>query len=231
MNVTAIVPSAGTGERMQHSRKKPYINLMGKPILSHTLEVLDRVPSIEHIIILVYAGEEQFCRDAVVDKTALRTEVTVTAGGATRQESVYRGIRHLPKQCDTVLIHDGARPFITPELIRDGLDAVQTQQALTMGVPVKDTITRVSSENLTITETPPRKTLYRVQTPQMFQRDLIEKAHNQALQDGFTGTDDASLVQRLGIPVHMHMGSYDNIKITTPEDLLFAEAILKGRQS
>ncbi len=230
MNVTAIVPSAGTGERMKERVKKPYISLLGQPVLAHTLKVLNSISAVSRIIVPVYPGEESFCENEVVQNLSLSTEVKILAGGAARQESVRRALGYLLDSCDIVLIHDGARPLITETMIESCLEATKTRRATTMGVPVKDTITMVSGDDQTVTKTLPRHSLYAIQTPQTFERDLIVKAHQSALQDGFTGTDDASLVERIGIPVTVIMGSFSNIKITTKEDLLFAEAMLRDRR-
>jgi len=228
MKVTAIVPSAGTGERIQHRLKKPYISLLGQPILAHTLKVLNSVSAINQIIVPVYPGEENFCEKEVVKKMSLTTEVKIVAGGETRQESVRKALGFLPGGCDIVLIHDSARPLISRSMIKDSIEATKTKRATAMGVPVKDTITIVSKDDQTIAKTLARDSLYLIQTPQTFERDLIVNAHQIALHDGFKGTDDASLVERLGIPVTVITGSYTNIKITTKEDLLSAEAIMRN---
>jgi len=214
---------------MQNGVKKPYIKLMGKPILTHTLEVLYSIADIDSIIIPVFPGEEPFCEKEVIQQLLPGKRSVVIAGGETRQESVGRSLEHVPENCDIVLIHDGARPLISPRMIEHAIDATEKHGATTMGVPVKDTITMVSRTSHTITETLARDSLYSIQTPQTFRRDVIVEAHQKARQDCFAGTDDASLVERIGIPVKVIMGAYTNIKITTAEDLLFAEAILQGR--
>lgn len=230
MNVSAIVPSAGIGKRMQHGLKKPYIRLLGQPVLAHTLSVLQSVPDINRIIVPVYPGEEDFCRTEVIEKLSQATDFKIVAGGNTRQESVRNALEFVAGSCDIVLVHDGARPFISEGLIRDVIKATEIKSAVTTGVPAKDTVTMVSGDDQTIIKTLPRQTLYLIQTPQCFMRDIIVKAHSSALHDGFCGTDDASLVARLQIPVTVIPGSYTNIKITTRDDLLFAEAIMGGRK-
>jgi 2-C-methyl-D-erythritol 4-phosphate cytidylyltransferase len=225
MHVTAIVPSAGSGERMHTARRKPYIELAGIPLLARTLAVLDRVEAIRQIIIPVFPGEEPVCRREVLDRQACTAEIILIAGGTSRQESVGNALAHLSRECTTVVIHDGARPLITPELIRRGLAQAAVSRAITFGVPVKDTIAAV--EDRTIIEIMPRERLVSIQTPQIFERDLIVEAHRTARQDGFAGTDDASLVLRMGVPVCVLPGSYANIKITTSEDLVVAGALLE----
>ncbi|MCP4717059.1 MAG: 2-C-methyl-D-erythritol 4-phosphate cytidylyltransferase [Deltaproteobacteria bacterium] len=229
MNVTAIVPAAGTGRRMGEGEKKPYILLLGKPILIRTLEVLAGLAAIRHIVIPVFPGEEQRCRDELGGYLTPAVRVSVTAGGQTRQESVGKALALVEDNTELVLVHDGARPLVPAELIEQALEQAQRLGAATLGVPVKDTTVRVAGTDMQITETLPRRQLYAVQTPQVFKRELIVKAHRSARQEGFSGTDDASLVQRLGNAVTIVPGTYDNIKITTPEDLLIAESILRRR--
>ena len=231
MKVTAIVPAAGTGERMQCGVKKPYIELCCRPILSYTLQVVGKDPSIDRIVVPVYPGEEECCRKQIVAPLDLAAEVIIIAGGRVRQESVSKALVHVSSSCDEVLIHDGARPLVTDDLIARAISETHTKQATTLGVPVKDSITRASHEHGTIIETLNRNGLFAVQTPQTFLRDIIMEAHRAAAQDGFAGTDDASLVERIGIPVTILPGAYTNIKITTFEDLLFAEAVLAGRNA
>jgi len=229
MNVTAIVPAAGTGQRMGHRLKKPYIALQGVPILVHTLCVLDREPSISRIVIPVYPGEEERCEQEVLGMFKARAAISIIAGGARRQDSVRHALALVPGDSDVVLVHDGARPLVSPGLIEKAVLRALTNSAVTLAVPVKDTITMVCRDNMTISRTPPRDELYVIQTPQAFLREVICEAHRKALADGFQGTDDASLVERLGVPVSVIPGSYENIKITTAEDLVVAEAIMKGR--
>ena len=140
-----------------------------------------------------------------------------------------RALDHLPEKCDIVLIHDGARPLISPRMVEQAIVSTEKEGATTMGVPVKDTITMVSGTSHTITETLPRDSLYSIQTPQTFRRDVIVEAHQKARQEGFSGTDDASLVERIGIPVKVIMGAYTNIKITTDEDLFLLKQYFRER--
>ncbi len=228
MSVTAIVPAAGSGERMRSRLKKPYISLLGQPILLHTLKILDTVSDISHIIVPVYPGEEDLCQQQVMSRLSLRADIDIIAGGETRQESVRNALSRVADSCELVLIHDGARPLVSRPLIEECTAAAQSKQAATAAVPAKDTITMVSSADQTITKSLLRDSLYIIQTPQVFKKELIVAAHQSALDDGYKGTDDASLVERLGIPVTVIMGSYTNIKITTREDLLFAETLLKN---
>ena len=230
MRVTAIVPAAGAGDRMQHKLKKPYISLLGQPILVHTLRVLSGVPAIHEIIVTVYPGEESFCEKEIIQALQAGTSITVVAGGRQRQDSVRNALAHVSESSDMVLIHDGARPLITRALINNAIRAMRGEKAATLAVPVKDTIAMVAKDDMIIARTLPRDSLYIIQTPQIFTKKIILEAHRKAFAEGFQGTDDASLVEHLGLPVAVIMGSYENIKITTQEDLLLAEALMKGRQ-
>lgn len=229
MNVTAIVPAAGTGERMLHRLKKNYISLLGQPILSRTLQALDSVASIRQMIVAVYPGEEQLCRQEVLADLRLRAAVQLVAGGATRQQSVRNALDLVPDSADIVVIHDGARPLVSSSLIEEVIAAAGRRRAATAAAAVKDTMAMISRESSAITQALPREQLCIIQTPQAFERALLVRAHEQARLDGFQGTDDASLVLRLGIPVAAVDGSYANIKITTQDDLMLAELILKER--
>jgi len=216
---------------MAQRLKKPYISLLGEPILAHTLRVLDSVAAIALIVVPVFPGEETFCEEEVIKKISLTTPVSVIAGGGARQDSVRNALERVSDHTGMVLIHDGARPLITPSMIESALEATSAKRATTMGVPVKDTTVMVSRDDCSIHKALPRDRLFAIQTPQTFEKELILTAHQKAAQDGFTGTDDAGLVQRLGVPVTVIPGSYRNIKITTADDLLVAEAILSSRQT
>ena len=228
MKNIALIPAAGSGARMGSTIKKPYLLLAGRPLLYHTLAAFDRAPSIDRIIIAVAPGEEACCETEVVRKNSFNKIITVIAGGDVRQESVRRLLEQVPEETSLVLIHDGARPLITVDLIERVLAETKKWRATVAAVPVKDTI-QVTDEAGFVQQTLPREQLWSIQTPQTFALQLIREAHAQALQDGFVGTDEGSLVQRLGKPVKIIMGAYDNIKVTTPEDLIVAEALLKSR--
>lgn len=226
MKAAAIIPAAGSGERMGSSVKKPYILLHGIPLLAHTLRVFAQAPDIAELIVTVSPGQEDFCRKQVVQACAIAKPVTVVAGGNRRQDSVRHGLAAVSGAVDLVMIHDGARPCITVQMICSALELTTRKRATTMAVPAKDTAAMVEQGTAVIQQTLDRDRLYLIQTPQTFERELICEAHRRAYAEGFAGTDDASLVERLGVPVSVIMGSYANIKITTQEDLLFAEALL-----
>jgi len=231
MNVVAIVPAAGSGVRMQHASKKPYIELQGRTILGHTLSALNQAEHITSIVIAVSPGDEDLCRQHVVSGLQLRPEISIIAGGEHRQDSVLHALDVLPSTCDIVLIHDGARPFISPEIIEETAGAAFRCGAATAAVPVKDTIMQL--EEVASTDPVPleRQKLYAIQTPQAFQPDIILAAHAHARGKTMQATDDASLVRYMGLPVAITQGSYENIKITTAGDLVYAAAILQERSS
>lgn len=223
-----VIPAAGSGSRMRAGVNKQYLLLDERPILAHTVEVFAHHPRIDRIYLVVPPNELTFCRDTIVATYHLERVAAVLAGGAERQDSVYNGLCGCDaSDDDLVLIHDGARPFLDAALIDAVLDAAQISGACAVGVPVKDTIKRVV-DGVAI-ETPDRRELWQVQTPQGFRYGLLYKAHELARRDGFYGTDDAMLVERLGWPVTMVLGSYRNLKITTPEDLIIARALLAAQ--
>jgi 2-C-methyl-D-erythritol 4-phosphate cytidylyltransferase len=229
MKTIAIVPAAGTGERMGIDRKKPYLLLNRRPLLYYTITALDSIASIAQIIVAVAPGDERFCQQQVLEKFHFNKSIQIIPGGSSRQESVRRLLERVPEDTQLVLIHDGARPLITPELLDQAIAETMVWKATVLEVPVKDTI-KSANDTLQIEKTISRERLWAIQTPQTFERSVIREAHQRASQEGFIGTDDAALVERLGVQVKIVMGSYDNIKITTPEDLLIGEALLKNRK-
>lgn len=228
--IMAIIPAAGQGKRMGGSLNKQFMILQGMPVIEHTLRAFTAIEVISGIVIVCAAGEEDYYRTELLPKYSLIKPIEVVAGGRERQDSVYCGLSVAGKNCRYVIIHDGARPLVTADIIFRAVREVKGYGALTAGVPVKDTIKRTDSEGV-ITETLQRQGLWHIQTPQIFRLDLLMRAHEEAQAVGFYGTDDASLVERLGFPVRVIPGSYENIKITTPEDITVAETILRGREN
>jgi len=221
----AIIPAAGTGSRMQADVNKQYLLLAGRPILTHTLTLFAAHPRIDRICVVVPAEEINYCRAEIVMLYGLDKVSAIIAGGPTRQDSVANGLLGCNAAVDDlVIIHDGARPLLRAIDLDALLAAAAQSGAATLGVPVKDTIKEVRDG--VIVATPERSSLWQVQTPQAFRYGLLLAAHSQARADGFVGTDDAMLVERLPHPVTMVAGSYRNIKITTPEDLVIASAFL-----
>lgn len=228
--IVAIIPAAGQGKRMGNQVNKQFLCLAGLPILVHTLKVLENHPRVDGMIIVCREEEREFCRTEIIEKYQIRKVLEIVAGGKERQHSVFNGIKALPADTGLVLIHDGARPFFTPGIIDDALDQALAVGAAIAAVPVKDTIKEAGPDGIVV-GTPDRSRLWQIQTPQAFRYSLILEAYQRAEADGFLGTDDASLVEYLGYKVRLVQGSYENIKITTPEDLLLGEAILKGRSA
>jgi len=227
MSVIILIPAAGTGSRMRSAVNKQYLTLADRPILAHTLNLFDSHPAVDSIHLISPAAEIAHCRREVVERYSFAKVRSIIAGGAERQDSVRNGLRECgAADDDIVLIHDGARPFFPPALLPEVVTTAVRVGACLLGVPVKDTIKEVADG--LVTGTPERGRLWQAQTPQAFRFALIRDAHEQAIRDEFRGTDDASLVERLGHPVAMIKGSYQNIKITTPEDLILAEALLKA---
>ncbi len=218
----AVIPAAGRSTRMGGTVSKQLLPLAGRPVVEHSLRAMLAVP-VDGIVLVVAPGQEDAFASAL--GPLLRQEnIRIVRGGATRRLSVRQGLAALPAGVEVVLVHDGARPLVRPERAREVLREARRWGASVLAVPVKDTIKVAAGE--TVRETLPRDELWQVQTPQAFMRDLLLEAHDRADREGFEGTDDASLVERLGHPVRLVRGDYSNIKITTPEDLLLAQALL-----
>ncbi len=229
MAVWVVVPAAGMGRRMGTATSKQFLQLAGRPILTHTLELFLNHTAIDGIILVVPRAEQDLCRAQVLTDLPGGKPVRMVPGGAERQDSVRAGLAACAaSDDDLVLIHDGVRPLFNARLIDPLLQQAADTGAAIVAVPVKQTVKRVASGR--VVETPERRCLWLAQTPQAFRFDLICQAHDQALRDGFVGTDDASLVERLGKPVAVVEGDYRNIKITTPEDLVLAEALLRMKR-
>lgn len=223
--VSAIIVAAGKGLRMKTDVRKQYLLLEGRPILGHTLPVFDACAQIDEILLVIPEGDFDFCRKNVISPLDLKTKIRCVAGGARRQDSVYNGLDALDRKTDIVVIHDGVRPFVRPEQLGACIRGAQGSGACILAIPASDTLKRIGGSG-TIEQTLDRNDIWLAQTPQAFKYDLILKAHEAARKDGFSGTDDALLIERLGIGVRIATGSKDNIKITTREDLAFARAIL-----
>ena len=212
---------------MSDTVRKQYIALDGIPILSRTLGVFDRCDLIDQIIMAVPKDDIDYCRNEIIPAARMKKGANLVIGGERRQDSVYNSLKTIETDDDIVLIHDGVRPFVNPEHLVGCIKSAQKHGACILGIPAFDTVKHVNPKN-EIIDTQKRDTLWLAQTPQAFQLELIKRAHEIANQEGFTGTDDASLVERLGGIVKILPGSRSNIKITNPEDLKLAQAILKG---
>lgn len=222
-----IIVAAGTGSRMKKDINKQFIKLNDKEIIAHTIDKFYNNENIDDIVVVIKEEEEKYFIDNVINKYEF-DNIKIAYGGNERQDSVYNGIKKLNNNCDVILVHDGARPFVTGDIIKNSIEEAKKHNAVVVGVKVKDTIKMVSEDG-NIVDTPNRNYLWSVQTPQVFKYDIITKAYEDAYNGNFYGTDDAMLVERIGYNVKMVEGSYDNIKITTPEDLKFGEQILKNK--
>jgi len=219
-----VVVAAGKGSRMQAADSKQYLPLGDKPILVHTLQLFQNIREVDDIVLVT--GEEDCgrCRE-YVERYALDKVRAVIAGGAERQHSVHRGLQALTPGAEWVLVHDGVRPFPAADQVLACWREAQEHGAAVLAVPVKDTI-KVVDDAKRIQSTPDRRSLWAIQTPQAFRLSLLREAYERAEREGFVGTDDAMLVERTGTVVRVVEGDYYNIKITTPEDLPWAEWIL-----
>ncbi|MFY9706395.1 MAG: 2-C-methyl-D-erythritol 4-phosphate cytidylyltransferase [Desulfobacterales bacterium] len=225
--VSAVIVAAGRGVRMQSDTRKQYLKVAGRPVLVHTLLKFDVCPLIDQICLVVPDDDIDFCRRRLLSGGPIKKPVKFVAGGRHRQQSVYNGLKSLDHKNGLVAIHDGVRPLIDPLLITACIRAAENSGACAPGIPAYDTIKRVSGEG-TIAGTVERKGLWLIQTPQVFRYAIIIEAHARALRDDYVGTDDATLVERLGFPVTIISGSKSNIKVTTAEDLAMAAALLKA---
>jgi 2-C-methyl-D-erythritol 4-phosphate cytidylyltransferase len=221
--VGAIVVAAGKSERMG-GVEKIFAIIDGKPLLAHAVEAFQRSPIVDSIVIVLAKDKVGIGLD-LVKKFGWNKVAAVCPGGARRQDSVSEGLNRLGK-VDWVMIHDGARPCVTQDIIERGLEAARESGAAIPAMPVADTI-KIVSPDFYVKDTPPRAQLWAVQTPQVFRFDILSEAHRKAKGDV---TDDAGMVENLGHKVKVFRGSYTNIKVTTPEDLIIAEAIIKPRK-
>lgn len=228
MKIVAIIPAGGAGKRLKTAVAKQYLLLDKLPVLVHTLKIFQEASTVNEVILVVPKSDINFVRHGIIQKYGLTKVTGVIAGGAERQDSVRNGIAAIKGSCDIAVIHDGVRPFVTQEMIRQVVAAAKDERAASIGVKAKETI-KETEDNGLVVKTLPRQNLWLTQTPQAFHFAILQKAHATAAADNYYGTDDASLVERIGIKVKMLAGSYDNIKITTPEDLIMAQALLKGK--
>ena len=236
---TAVVLAAGKGSRMGGNTAKQYMEIGGKPLVAYALEVFEASPVIDEIILMTDAGHMEYVQTEIVEAYGLKKVSTIGAGGGERYESVWKALCTLmdreegekesvvrERQDGYVFLHDGARPFVTGEIIERAYGAVCKCNACVVGMPVKDTIKLVNREGM-IESSPDRSMVWQAQTPQVFSVPLIVEAFTRQMKEDCTGiTDDAMVVEaQMGVKAHMVMGSYANIKITTPEDLFMAEVL------
>jgi len=221
MRVSALLLAAGRGLRLKNKTPKPLINLCGKPVIIHSLKLFSSLPQVSEIIIAANKQNEAGIKKAI-SKWKINKVKCLVRGGALRQDSVNNALKKVSAKCGLVLIHDAGRPFVSSKAVKDVIKEAHKFKAAILGVPVKATIKAVGCGNI-VKKTLLRKGLWEIQTPQVFKRELIFKAYQKFAAAPVT--DDAGLIEMLGVKVKTVMGSYRNIKITTPEDLLLAQAI------
>ncbi|GAB4303323.1 MAG: 2-C-methyl-D-erythritol 4-phosphate cytidylyltransferase [Desulfuromonadia bacterium] len=225
-----IIPAAGMGKRMNAGVNKQYLSLRGVPILGRTIRFFDDLDRVDRIVVVVPGEEIPYCQREVIERLGIGKVSHVVSGGSERQESVSNALHRIDAaDDDIVLIHDGVRPFVTATMVEDLIASLAGADGAIVAVPVKDTVKVVQGG--VVTATPERSTLHLAQTPQGFRYRTIRDAYKRAADEGFIGTDDASLVERVGGKIAVVQGSYRNIKITTPEDMLLAEAFCKEEGS
>lgn len=227
MKCTAIILAAGQGKRMNSKVQKQFLMLDGKPLLYYSLACFQNSSEIEDIILVTGEESIEFCQKEIVEKYGFSKVAAVTAGGKERYDSVYNGLCAC-RDCDYVFIHDGARPFVTEAIIKRTKDAAIKYQACIAGMPSKDTVKIADDDNM-VAMTPKRSQVWTIQTPQVFSYALIKEAHDIARQHDMKNiTDDAMVIETYkDTKIRMVEGSYENIKITTPEDILVAEKFLE----
>jgi len=225
---TAIIAAAGRGTRMRSPVNKVFLPLSGRMGLEYTIEAFAACSAVDNLIV-VGAAEDREKIIGLLKKMGLAKPWRVVTGGLERQDSIHNALQLVAEDTDIVVVHDGARPLVTPLVIEQVIAAARLYQAAGVAVPVKDTIKIVDDEGFVDT-TPPRDRLWAMQTPQAFSAPLLKAAYAQAQQENIVATDDAALVERLGVKVKLIAGSYSNIKITTQEDLIMAAALIAGRK-
>jgi 2-C-methyl-D-erythritol 4-phosphate cytidylyltransferase len=229
MYVAAIVPAAGEGRRMGMGRNKAFLPLQGKPVLAHTLSVLSACSVVDEIVVAVGEGDLRLCDETLLDQANVTKSCRFVVGGPTRQESVRRCLTAASPKTDLFLVHDAVRPLVTPRMVESVTSLAARTGAAVCAVPSKDTV-RISNDGTFFSCTPDRSAVWLIQTPQAFAAELLRAAHEFAAEIEYLGTDDASLAEALDRRVFIAEGSYDNLKITTREDLVLADAILKHRK-
>ena len=226
---TAIVLAAGQGKRMHSKVQKQFLEIQGYPVLYYSLRCFQESPLIQDIILVTGEESISYCKEEIVQKYGFTKVSAVIPGGKERYDSVYAGLCEC-KDCEYVLIHDGARPFVTEEILKRGLQKVKETGACVIGMPSKDTV-KLSDEEGYVKETPNRKCVWTIQTPQIFSYSLIREAHDSIRQKDMSKiTDDAMVVETFtNQKVYLSEGSYENIKLTTPEDRKIAETFLHNQ--
>lgn len=225
---TLIIPAAGYGSRLEREIPKPYVQLAGRSILEHTISRFAELDILKHIIVATspenITGTQLILEEMVLEDVSFK----VIAGGQERQHSIFNALKHV-SETELVIVHDAVRPFVKASQVKKCCEAALKSGGAILGVPAKDTIKKLDEDQF-IQETPTRKFLWQAQTPQVFRTEVIQEAYEKAFEAHFIGTDDASLVERLGVKVKMVEGDRINFKITYPLDLKLAELLLEGEE-
>ncbi|MDD4775422.1 MAG: 2-C-methyl-D-erythritol 4-phosphate cytidylyltransferase [Syntrophomonas sp.] len=225
-NLRVVVAAAGKGSRMGSSLNKQYLLLNGWPVLSYSLDFFERLRVVSQIVVVCAANEVDYCQQEVVKRFNFNKVTAVVPGGKERQDSVWLGLQQLPSDTDLVAVHDGARPLLSAEVIARLVAEAMEWGAAIPGIPSKDTV-KLGDRDGFVRQTLDRTSVYAIQTPQVFNFNELLTAYREAREEGFLGTDDASLFERYIGRVKIVTGDYNNIKITTPEDMIVAAALLK----
>ncbi len=226
--VAAIVLAAGRGARLGGNIPKQFLKLGGIPLLVHSLQIFQFTQVVTEVILVVPEDDCDHCRKTILPSFGIDKVTQVVAGGARRQDSVCNGIKAVAPGVDVIVVHDAARPFVTTEMVNQAVEMAQFHGASVVAVPMRDTVKRVREGGL-VDSTLDRSELWLAQTPQAFQTALLVEAHRQGEQEDIEATDDAVLIEQMGYEVVVVNGSYNNIKITRPEDLILGEAMLAAK--
>lgn len=226
---SAVIVAAGVGNRMQSDIPKQFMKLCGRPVLYYSVKAFDDTDFINEIVVVVSEAYLDYCRDEILSKYGFKHEIKITVGGDTRARSVYNGLKSCSSDTDYVFIHDAARPFVSEKILKDGLIEVMKHNAVIAALPSTDTIRIVDSVG-NVTSTPDRRLVWRMQTPQIFNYEMLIGAYDNIVNDGFKGiTDDGMVWEAAGNPpLHLYKGGEYNIKITTSEDMAMAFEMMTG---
>ncbi len=225
MQVSAIIVAAGWGQRLGGSVPKQFQSLCGKPVIYHTLQKFEECPPVDEVVVVTAEDWLAYVSQDIIDRFNFKKVRKVIAGGSRRQDSVFAGLKSLDSASDIVAVHDAVRPFISIEKIEEAITACEEHGGAILAVPPKDTI-KIEKAGF-VDKTPSRDIMWSVQTPQVFKYDILYEAYLKAFECGVYLTDDSALVERLGVPIKIVFGEYENIKITVPFDLKLAEYILE----
>ncbi|MDZ7808587.1 MAG: 2-C-methyl-D-erythritol 4-phosphate cytidylyltransferase [Gracilimonas sp.] len=225
-SLSLIIPAAGSGVRLGTEVPKPFIEIDGKTILQHTIEKFIDIPGLRQVIVVASAQSVSLVEELISDYALPDLQFSVVEGGKERQNSIYNALKTVDQKTDLIAVHDAVRPFVETEQIMGCIEAANETGAAVLGVPVRDTIKKVNKEYF-VESTPDRSVLWQIQTPQVFKREILIEAYEKAIKEGFTGTDDSSLVENTGVKVKVVEGGVNNFKITYPIDLKVTEQIIE----